>query len=207
MTVELFFYQLLHKREWQRALDLPVKTRNKPLSLLRELTHLRLDTAAEAQIRWIQQYREESISTKQEEIWHLIFHQLQDLSKLEPFLEEDQTTFVHQLWDTAMELKNRKSNSVTPPPENYDVIYYSVKIPSLKSSFYYMSNTPFVPGDIVEIPFGKEESNIYGIVESVNYYTFRTAPLPLWKMKYIYGFAPPEIVSKYLKMRSKHSID
>ena len=81
--------------------------------------------------------------------------------------------------------------------------FYTVYIPTLDGRFYYLSDTPYSPGDIVRIPFGPEDREIFGIVEEVRRYPIHRTPLPLWKMKYILGKAPWQIADTYRRLRQQ----
>lgn len=106
-----------------------------------------------------------------------------------------------------------KPHTVPPavPPETEarveenpaDLPFYTVYIPTLDGRFFYLSDTPYSSGDIVRIPFGPEDREIFGIVEEVRRYPIHRTPLPLWKMKYILGKAPRQIADTYRRLTQR----
>ena len=74
---------------------------------------------------------------------------------------------------------------------------FTVYIPTLDGRFKYLGTEDYASGEIVIIPFGPEDREIFGIVEKQQRYPVDKLPLPLWKMKYILGKAPEAIVKEY----------
>ena len=90
------------------------------------------------------------------------------------------------------------------------ITFFTVYIPTLDGRFEYLGTEDYASGEIVIIPFGPEDREIFGIVEKQQRYPVDKLPLPLWKMKYILGKAPEAIVKEYgrlnqSKARSKAS--
>ncbi len=81
-----------------------------------------------------------------------------------------------------------------------ELTYYSVLIPTMNGEFYYLSTQDYQPEDIVCIPFGAENSMIYGIVKEIFTQDYWKMPLPLWKMKYIDSKAPGAIAEEYRRL-------
>lgn len=79
--------------------------------------------------------------------------------------------------------------------------FYTVYIPTLDGRFDYLSNQVYIPGEIVSIPFGPEDRELFGIVETVQSYPYGKTPLPMWKMKYILGKAPQAIIDEYHRLK------
>lgn len=78
-----------------------------------------------------------------------------------------------------------------------EIHYYAVYIPSLDGRFYYLANEAYRVGDVVTIPFGRENALIYGTVQEVLCTDYWKMPLPLWKMKYIDSKAPQAVAEEY----------
>lgn len=95
--------------------------------------------------------------------------------------------------------------AVRIPRKETEIIYYSVFIPTMNGNFYYLALQDFQPGDIVAIPFGADDMQIYGIVKEVFCKDYWKMPLPLWKMKYIISLAPTEIVDTYHRLLNQRN--
>ena len=93
----------------------------------------------------------------------------------------------------------------SPPPQEAagGILVYTVYIPSLDGRFDYLAVEPYSPGEIVTIPFGGEDREIFGIVKERQRYPLDKLPLPLWKMKYILGKAPEAVAEAYGQLRDK----
>lgn len=92
------------------------------------------------------------------------------------------------------------------PPRSPDppvgLTFYTVYIPTLDGRFYYLSTTDYPAGEIVVVPFGPEDREIPGIVESAQFFPYGKTPLPLWKMKYILNRAPEPIAEIFRMQKS-----
>ena len=86
-------------------------------------------------------------------------------------------------------------------PISPGITFYTVYIPTLDGRFDYLAVEAYAPGDIVIIPFGPEDREIFGIVEKLQVYSYLKTPLPMWKMKYILGKAPQAIVEEYHRLK------
>ncbi len=87
------------------------------------------------------------------------------------------------------------------PDPPVGLTFYTVYIPTLDGRFDYLSTTDYPAGEIVVIPFGPEDKEILGIVESARFYPYGKMPLPLWKMKYILDRAPEPIAEEYRRQK------
>lgn len=110
-------------------------------------------------------------------------------------------------WFRSLFLGHQEEPPTVPPvigmqfePNPSGIPFYTVYIPTLDGRFYYLSDTPYSPGEIVRIPFGPEDREVFGIVEGVRRYPVNRTPLPLWKMKYILGKAPRQIADTYRRL-------
>lgn len=91
---------------------------------------------------------------------------------------------------------------IIPPQEPTNgILVYTVYIPTLDGRFDYLAAEPYSPGEIVTIPFGGEDREIFGIVEKRQRYPLDKLPLPLWKMKYILEKAPEAVTEAYRHLR------
>ena len=81
------------------------------------------------------------------------------------------------------------------------ITFYTVYIPTLDGRFEYLGVEAYAPGDIVTIPFGREDRAIFGIIEKSQHYAYGETPLPMWKMKYILGYAPEQIAEEYRRLK------
>lgn len=86
-------------------------------------------------------------------------------------------------------------------PISPGITFYTVYIPTLDGRFDYLAVEAYAPGDIVTIPFGPEDREIFGIVEKLQVYAYTKTPLPMWKMKYILGKAPQAIAEEYHRLK------
>ena len=102
-------------------------------------------------------------------------------------------------WFKGLFRRRPVSDAAAGPTEKAapGITFFTVYIPTLDGRFDYLGTEDYAPGEIVSIPFGPEDREIFGIVEKQQRYPVDKLPLPLWKMKYILGKAPEAIVKEY----------
>lgn len=125
---------------------------------------------------------------------------IDQLTPLLPFASPGQRRKIEDAVRTADYVR-----SLLPAPKEgtpTQMTYYSVYIPTLRGAFYYLGSQVYTIGDIVSIPFGRENNIIFGIVDGILCDDYWKLPIPLWKMKYIEGNAPQAIVDEY---RQQHT--
>lgn len=118
--------------------------------------------------------------------------------------------FLRRIIQWFCRLFKKPAEKASPVPEaplspapTVGIIFYTVYIPTLDGRFFYLGNTDYSPGEIVCIPFGREDKEIFGIVEKSECYPYDRTPLPMWKMKYILGKAPEPIAAEYRRLKAK----
>lgn len=117
------------------------------------------------------------------------------LTPLLPFASPEQRRKIEDALRTA-----DYARSLLPVPKEgtpTQMTYYKVYIPTLQGAFYYLGSQVYGVGDVVSIPFGRENNMIFGIVEGTLCDDYWKLPVPLWKMKYIEGKAPQAVADEY----------
>ena len=108
-------------------------------------------------------------------------------------------------WFLGLFRKPAEKRQVPVPQESGTgapgIAFSPVSIPTLDARVDYLAVEAYAPGDIVTIPFGPEDREIFGIVEKLQVYSYLKTPLPMWKMKYILGKAPQAIVEEYHRLK------
>ena len=104
-------------------------------------------------------------------------------------------------WLTGLFQKTPKKQELPSQDAPPGITFYTVYIPTLNGRFSYLGIDTYVPGDVVVIPFGPEDKQIFGIVEKVQTHPYGKTPLPMWKMKYILGKAPQAIIEEYRRLK------
>lgn len=184
--------RLFRKRQWEDTLGCGQQVH---FDTLRQLTVQRINEEHQTVIRITEEVRA-GTSTAQAP---MLLSQLQGcvdrLNPLLPFASPGQRRKIEDAVRTADYVC-----SLLPVPKEgtpTQMTYYSVYIPTLKGAFYYLGSQVYAIGDIVSIPFGRENNIIFGIVEGILCDEYWKLPIPLWKMKYIEGKAPQAVVDEY----------
>ena len=124
------------------------------------------------------------------------------LTALLPFVTTEEAAMVQTALQRAQQASHAPTIAV-PDAAGSGITFYTVYIPTLDGRFYYLSDTDYPAGEIVRIPFGYEDQEIFGIVEISQCFPYGKTPLPMWKMKYILGKAPEPIAREYRRQRAK----
>lgn len=189
--------RLFRKRQWEDALGCGQQAH---FDTLRQLTVQRINEEHQAVIRIAEAIRAGGGTVQAQTVLPQLQGFIDRLSPLLPFTSPGQRRKIEDAIRTADYVR-----SLLPAPKEgtpTQMTYYSVYIPTLKGAFYYLGSQVYTIGDIVSIPFGRENNIIFGIVEGILCDDYWKLPIPLWKMKYIEGNAPQAVVDEY---RQQHT--
>ena len=199
MCFQYLCRRLFHRAEWQQALK--CEQGRMGLYALNHLTAQRIYREHQNVIRITEKIKAGS-STAQTP---MLLSQLQmctsQLTSLSPFASPSQRLKIEDAVRTA-----DYARSLLPAPKEEtptQMTYYSVYIPTLQGAFYYLGSQVYAVGDIVSIPFGRENNIIFGIVEGIVCDEYWKLPIPLWKMKYIEGKAPQAVADEYRRQNAQ----
>lgn len=201
MKFAFLFNRLFHKKAWINALDLETA---KGCSL-RQLTaqqvfqqHLAIINAAE----------EARAGIPAEQVGGKLFQVRTSMDKLNALLPFADPRQRRKISDAARTADYVQSLLIPAAQSDHpaQVTYYGVYIPTLNGRFYYLGTQAYQEGDIVSIPFGREDTMIFGIVNEILCDDYWKMPIPLWKMKYIHSKAPQNVTDTYQHMQNpEHS--
>lgn len=189
--------RLFRKRQWEDALDCGQRVR---YDALRQLTVQRINEEHQTVIRIAEEVRAGTSTAQAPMLLSQLKGCVDRLNPLLPFASPGQQRKIEDTVRTA-----DYARSLLPAPKEgtpTQITYYSVYIPTLKGAFYYLGSQVYTIGDIVSIPFGRENNIIFGIVDDILCDEYWKLPIPLWKMKYIEGNAPQAVVDEY---RQQHT--
>ena len=193
MCFQYLCRRLFHRAEWQQALK--CEQGRMGLHALNHLTAQRIYREHQNVIRITEKIKAGSSAAQAP----MLLSQLQmcssQLTPLSPFASPSQRLKIEDAVRTA-----DYARSLLPVPKEEtptQMTYYSVYIPTLQGAFYYLGSQVYAVGDIVSIPFGRENNIIFGIVEGIVCDEYWKLPIPLWKMKYIEGKAPQAVADEY----------
>ena len=167
---------------------------------LRQLTVQRINEEHQTVIRIAEEVRAGTSTAQAPMLLSQLKGCVDRLNPLLPFASPGQQRKIEDAVRTA-----DYARSLLPAPKEgtpTQITYYSVYIPTLKGAFYYLGSQVYTIGDIVSIPFGRENNIIFGIVDDILCDEYWKLPIPLWKMKYIEGNAPQAVVDEY---RQQHT--
>ncbi|MGM9603818.1 MAG: hypothetical protein ACI3XG_02005 [Faecousia sp.] len=122
------------------------------------------------------------------------------LTALLPFAASKEAAMIENALQTAQQAKDAPPVAARETENSTGITFYTVYIPTLDGRFFYLSSTDYPLGEIVRIPFGHQDKEIFGIVEKSQCFPYERTPLPMWKMKYILGKAPKPIADEYRRL-------
>lgn len=189
--------RLFRKRQWENALGCGQQAH---FDTLRQLTVQRINEGHQAVIRIAEEIRAGGGVAQAPTVLPQLQGFIDRLTPLLPFASPGQRRKIEDAARTADYVRSLLPASKEGTPTQ--MTYYSVYIPTLKGAFYYLGSQVYTIGDIVSIPFGRENNIIFGIVEGILCDEYWKLPIPLWKMKYIEGNAPQAVVDEY---RQQHT--
>lgn len=195
MSLNVFWNRLFRKSQWMQSLG--VRGQKLRRRQLRKMTTQSVNDGCAAITKAAQVIPVTTDRTVRSGCLSKLQSLTEQLTALLPFAASKEAARIRAALQIALEAKNTPP---IPPPEILSgpgITFYTVYIPTLDGRFYYLSDTDYPAGEIVRIPFGYEDKEIFGIVEKSQRFAFDKTPLPMWKMKYILGKAPKVIADAY----------
>lgn len=203
MWLRVFLNRLFRKAQWTRALgesrgkcsrrqlrEMTIQAVNADCIVLRKAAHDITKTADRSSCL-------EQVQSRTERLTALL-----------PFAASKEAAMIQDALQIALKAKSAPPVAARETESGAGITFYTVYIPTLDGRFFYLSNTDYPPGEIVRIPFGCQDREIFGIVEKVQRFPYEKTPLPMWKMKYILGKAPQPIADEYRRQQhAEKSLD
>ena len=199
MSLRVFLNRLLWKAQWMRSLGINGQkiSRRK----LRSLTISFVRDGCAAVTEHVNAILNPNASANRSHRLRQVKLLTERLTALLPFAASKEAAMIQTALQSAQQA-NHAPPIVVPETGSSGITFYTVSIPTLDGRFYYLSDTDYPVGEIVRVPFGHEDREIFGIVEAFQCFPYDKAPLPMWKMKYILGIAPRPIAEEYRHQRA-----
>lgn len=199
MSLRVFWNRLVRKSQWMQSLG--VGGQKLPGRQLRKLTTQSVNDSCAAIAKAAQIIPGTADRAVRSDCLNNLQSLTERLTALLPFAASKEAARIRAALQIALDAKNAPSIPLLKIPSCPGITFYTVYIPTLDGRFYYLSDTDYPTGEIVRIPFGYEDKEIFGIVEKSQRFAYDKTPLPMWKMKYILGKAPKVIVDEYHRQK------
>lgn len=199
MSLRVFLNRLLHKAQWLQSLGISGEKIGR-----RQLRNMTIQFVKDG-CSEMTENAELILNTNDSAVRSGCLSKLKALTErltaLLPFAASKEAVMIQTALQRAQEAKHAPPIAA-PETGRSGITFYTVYIPTLDGRFYYLSDTDYPAGEIVRIPFGYEDKEIFGIVEASQRFPYDRTPLPMWKMKYILGKAPKPIAEEYRRQRA-----
>lgn len=199
MSLRVFLNRLLHKAQWMQSLGISGEKVGR--RQLRSMTIRFVKDGCAAMMENVNTILNTNDSAIRSDRLRQLKILTERLTALLPFAASQEAVMIQTALQKAQEASHAPPIAV-PDTGGMGITFYTVYIPTLDGRFYYLSDTDYPAGEIVRIPFGYEDKEIFGIVEGSRCFPYGKTPLPMWKMKYILGKAPEPIAEEYRRQRA-----
>ena len=199
MSLRTFFNRLLRKAQWMRCLGISGQKISR--RQLRRMTVRFAEDGCAAMAENVRMILNTNDSSIRSHCLRQVKALTDCLTALLPFAASEQAVMIQAALQRGQEASHVPPISA-PETGRRGITFYTVYIPTLDGRFYYLSDTAYPAGEIVRVPFGYEDKEIFGIVETSQCFPYDKTPLPMWKMKYILEKAPEPIAEEYRRQRA-----